>query len=302
MKPVLTYLDRWFARFGPAPLVAASLLMVAFIGVIRWISGPELAFSALFLVPIILSTWYAGRRIGILVSILSIMIWLAADMMMMSEFLNPAIPFINEMLRLLVFLFVVFLISDLKISLTEQSEIARRDPLTGIANRLAFIEFAEMELKKARRFRYPVSMLYIDIDHFKAVNDRFGHHTGDLLLKSVCRTITDNIRAIDLAGRLGGDEIALLMPNADAKGAGTVAHKLGRILRREMQLREWPATFSMGVATFQNMKIDIHGMINKADILMYMAKERGRDRIVQQIFSGDVEETVTRIVEIIPYQ
>lgn len=298
MKPILTYMDRWFAWFGPAPLVVASLLMVAFIGVIRWVSGPEMAFSAFFLVPIILSTWYAGRRIGILVSILSIMIWLAADLTLLAGFSNPAIPFINQLLRLLVFLFVVFLIYDLKISLAEQSEIARRDPLTGIANRLAFIEFAEMELKKARRFRYPVSMLYIDIDHFKAVNDRFGHHAGDLLLKIVCRIIVDNIRDIDLAGRLGGDELALLFPNADEKGAGTVANKLRDILAREMQLRGWPATFSMGAATFQDMKIDIHGMLSKADMLMYMAKKQGRDRIVQQIFSGDGGETVNSVVEI----
>lgn len=296
MKPVLTYLDRWFSRFGQAPLVAASLLMVAFIGGIRWISGPEVAFSAFFLVPIILSTWYAGRRIGVLLSILSIMIWLAADLMLPAGFSNPAIPFINELLRLLVFLFVVFLISDLKISLAEQSEIARRDPLTGIANRLAFIEFSEMELKKARRFRYPVSILYIDIDHFKAVNDRFGHHAGDLLLKTVCRTIVDNIRAIDLVGRLGGDELALLLPNVDAKGAGTVANKLRDILAREMQLHGWPATFSMGAATFQDMKVDIHGMINKADMLMYMAKKQGRDRIVQQVFSGDDATTVNNVL------
>jgi diguanylate cyclase (GGDEF)-like protein len=294
-------LDRWFFRFGPAPLVAASVLMVALVGVIRWMAGAEYAFSAFFLAPIILSTWYAGRQIGILMSFAGIMVWLAADLMSLSEFSHPAIPIINEILRLIVFLFVVLLISDLKTSLAEQTEIARRDPLTGIVNRSAFIESAEMELKKARRFSYPVSVLYIDVDHFKAVNDRFGHHTGDLLLKTVCRNITDNIRAIDLAGRLGGDELALLLPNADAKGAGTVAQKLGGILRREMQLRGWPATFSMGAATFQNIKIDIHGMINKADILMYMAKERGRDRIVQQIFSGDAEETVTGTVEIISY-
>jgi diguanylate cyclase (GGDEF)-like protein len=287
MKPVLTYLDRWFARFGPAPLVAASLLMVAFIGVIRWVSGPEVAFSAFFLVPIIISTWCAGRWIGILISVISIMIWLAADMMVLSEFSNPAIPFINEILRSVVFLFVVLLIADLKASLAEQAEIARRDPLTGIANRSAFIESAEMEVKKAKRFNHSVSILYIDIDHFKAVNDRFGHHSGDMLLKTVGRSITDNIRAIDLAGRLGGDEFALLLPNTDTKGLGTIAHKLVRILRREMQLRGWPATFSVGAATFREVEIDIHGMINKADILMYIAKERGRDRVVQQTFSGD---------------
>lgn len=266
-----------------ATVVAVSICAVFLIGWARHVTGPEYSFSLFFLFPITLCAWCAGRPAGFCVALLSAFTWLAADVEMLDRFSHPLVPFVNETCRLGIFLFATEVIVRFKNVLDQQRMLARIDPLTGMANRLAFFESAELELKRARRLDYPVSLLFMDVDNFKTVNDRDGHAAGDRILCIISETILKNIRAIDIAARFGGDEFAVLFSDTGDTQALGVAEKLRHILNKEITRHQWPVTFSIGVAT---CNIDnpgcIHEMINKADTLMYWAKQTGKNKTYQQ--------------------
>ena len=289
MTNPLKKLDGWLTNLSSITLMSVAAGVILLVGIIRCISGTEYALSVFFMFPIVFIAWYAGTIPGVFMAFFSTVVWLFADLYLRDEFSTPEVPFINETFRLIVFLFVVLLMGTLKNALDTQKKIARTDILTGMANRLAFFETADMEIRKARRFDDPVSIVYIDIDNFKRVNDTQGHAEGDRLLKKAAETIMHNIREIDLAARIGGDEIGLLLVKTDITGAVTLAEKLKDRLDAQMQQQNWPVTFSMGVATFPRIQASVGDMMNVADRLMYFAKKQGKNRIVQEIFVGRPE-------------
>ena len=268
-------------------LVIFSFILTIMIGVIRYLTGPELALSLFYLFPIALVTWNVGRRAGIIISVTSALSWLMADLMLLNSFSNIIIPFLNETFRLIVFLIITYIIFELKKALEKHKALARTDPLTLVANRRAFSELADMELNKARRYRHPFSVLYIDIDNFKEVNDRLGHNIGDRLLRSVAKTIKQNIRVIDIIARFGGDEFGILLSETGAEAASLVARKLKNKLLSIMQGNGWSVTFSMGVVTFEIFPDSVDEMIKVADFQMYSAKKKGKNRIQHKVITED---------------
>ena len=263
--------------------ISFGIFLVLVIGVIRYLTGPELALSLFFLFPIALVTWQVGRWAGILISIASTLSWLVADLLMLGSFSNAFIPYLNETFRLIVFLIIALTIFELRTALENQRELAGTDPLTSVANRRAFYDLANMELNKARRYQTPISVLYMDIDNFKQINDHFGHPTGDKLLGAVARTIKNNIRAIDIVARLGGDEFGILLAETGAESAALVARKLKKKLLELMQDNGWSVTLSVGAVTFEILPDSVDEMINTADSQMYNAKKNGKNRIQYKI-------------------
>ena len=207
---------------------------------------------------------------------------------MVNVFSKAIIPYLNESFRLFVFIFVTFIIHKLKTALENQKELAATDPLTSVANRRAFYDLANLELKKARRYQTPISFLYLDIDNFKKINDNFGHPMGDQLLRSVAKTIEKNIRAIDLIVRFGGDEFGILLAETGAESATHVVGKLKNKLLELVRGNGWPVTFSIGVATFISPPGSIDEMIDVADAQMYLGKQNGKNRAQHKII---VEES-----------
>ena len=283
MMKVKIYDNKYLNPF----LIILSFILSIMIGVIRFLTGPELALSLFFLFPIALVTWNVGRGAGIFISATSAISWLIADLMLLNSFSNIIIPFLNETFRLIVFLIITYIIFELKNALEKHKAFARTDPLTSVANRRAFFELANMELNKARRYRHPFSVVYIDIDNFKKVNDNLGHNVGDRLLRSVAKMIKQNIRVIDILARLGGDEFAILLSETGAEAASLVVRKLKNKLLSIMQGNGWPVTFSMGVVTFKVFPDTVDEMINVADSQMYAAKKKGKNRIHYKIVTDD---------------
>jgi len=268
-----------FKKYSKALLVVICFAVALTIGVFRYLTGPEWALSAFYLFPIILATWRAGMGAGILISFTSAISWLVADLMMVNVFSNPIIPFLNETFRLLVFMVVTFIIFKLRIALEKQKDLAGTDPLTSVANRRAFYDLANLELNKARRYHTPISFLYLDIDNFKNINDSFGHPVGDKLLQSVANTIRNNIRAIDLIVRFGGDEFGVLFAETTAESAAQVVDKLKNKLLDLVQDNGWPVTFSIGVAAYMNPPASIDEMIGAADAQLCIAKKNGKNQV-----------------------
>ena len=261
-------------------------LLISFI---KYLIGPEWALSAFYIFPIMLIAWNAGIVAGFLISLLSAMSWLLADLTMLNYFSYPIIPYLNETFRLVVFLVIIFIISKLKTTLENLQELAGTDPLTMVLNRRAFYDLAGLELNNARRYQTPTSFLYLDVDDFKKVNDHFGHHIGDRLLCAVAKTIKNSIRAIDVIVRFGGDEFGVLLAKTDTESASQVVEKIKENLLKLVQNNGWPVTFSIGVATFLNPPDKIDEMIETADAQMYFAKQKGKNRIRHKIIAEKIK-------------
>lgn len=266
-------------------LLAGCVVLSVFISLARYMIGPEVSLSLFYLVPVSIAAWFAGRTAGILMALLSALAWLAADISMIGLFSHPLIPIVNECLRLMIFLFVVQLMHGMKLMMDTHKKSARTDTLTGIPNRFSFMEYAELEINKSRRDKRPISLIFLDIDNFKTVNDTWGHREGDILLSAVAATLTQMIRMTDFASRLGGDEFAILLWRSESEDAYQVARKINEQLLKLVERKKWPVTFSIGLITYETVPESVHEMVEEADKLMYQAKKQGKNAIVRKVKS-----------------
>lgn len=158
---------------------------------------------------------------------------------------------------------------------------ATRDVLTGVFNRGHFMEMANMELDRARRFAEPLSIVVFDIDHLKAINNTYGQAAGDKVLLALTKSIQGFIRKIDFIGRIGGDEFALLLPRANKEPAMEVAQRL-RFIVSELVVNVGEAdvnfTVSVGVAALRPTTRDFSDLLRNADTALFKAKQEGRNR------------------------
>ena len=158
---------------------------------------------------------------------------------------------------------------------------ATRDSLTGVFSRGHFIEMANMEIDRARRFAEPLSIAMFDIDHFKAINDTYGHAAGDKVIIALTQSIAGYIRKIDFIGRIGGEEFAVLLPRANKDPALEVARRLRLIVSEQVvDIGEAEVSFtvSIGVAALRPTTRDLADLMRNADAALYKAKREGRNR------------------------
>src|SRR4051794_22123561 len=166
------------------------------------------------------------------------------------------------------------------------TDAARTDPLTGLLNRRGFEETFKLELERARRSGSSLSVVAGDLDGFKLVNDRLGHHAGDEALQALAADIVKWKRRIDVAARMGGEEFALLLPETDERGAFLVAERLRRAVQRTFSEQPLPITISFGIASWPDHADETELLLRAADQALYAAKDLGRDRSV--IYSAEV--------------
>ncbi|MDE2117333.1 MAG: diguanylate cyclase [Betaproteobacteria bacterium] len=160
---------------------------------------------------------------------------------------------------------------------------ARIDLLTGLNNRRHFFELAEQELARAKRYGAPLQVLMLDVDHFKLVNDTYGHHIGDLVLQKLSEVCVQTLRGIDILGRIGGEEFAILLPETRGEQALEVAERLRlSIAGAAVPLEQGGSvhlTVSIGVASVVAMDARIDDVLKRADMALYAAKNAGRNRV-----------------------
>jgi len=260
-----------------------SFALVVLIGLLDYVLGYELSSSIFYLIPVAIATWAGGKYTGILVSAVAAVAWFLADVLSGHPYSHPSFPYWNAGVRFGFFLVVTYLLSELRNTLAHEKETSRIDFRTGVANSRLFAEMARVELRRSARYKYPLTVAYIDLDNFKAVNDRFGHSEGDKLLRSVGQTLRNHIRATDLVARLGGDEFAILLPETTDGSAPPLLGKLQSHLLETMQEHQWPVTFSIGAVTFLTAPASVDEMVAKADALMYEAKNAGKSEVVHKV-------------------
>lgn len=272
---------------SPAQVIAFGLALLASVGTLDYLTGYELSFSVFYLLPIALATWYTPQWAGYFFSCLSAMVWLVADHTAGHNYSNDLIPFWNAGVRLSFFLVTSYLLGELKTRLRHEQTLARTDGLTGILNSRAFKDLSRHLFELAARHHHPAVLGYIDLDDFKAVNDRSGHSEGDRVLKTVTNVLTRCVRATDAVGRLGGDEFAILLPETGYAGARMVFGRIREELAQERADGSLPIGFSIGVAVFSSVPSTIDEALKIADRLMYRVKMAGKDNVIYEEQTGD---------------
>lgn len=171
---------------------------------------------------------------------------------------------------------------------------AYTDPLTGVYNRTALQGIFQREWKLARRQGIPLSMLVLDIDHFKQINDTYGHAGGDRVLVKVASCLREAVRSTDMIFRYGGEEFVILLSNTYSEGAELLAHRLRRAIHSINWLDIAPSlriTASIGVATRNQLEETPEQMFKRADEALYQAKRQGRNRVVMASNGGHFLKT-----------
>jgi diguanylate cyclase (GGDEF)-like protein/putative nucleotidyltransferase with HDIG domain len=183
--------------------------------------------------------------------------------------------------------FIVLLRDRVGRLIAQLTDAASTDPLTGLLNRRGFHRVIQIELERSRRSGRPSSLLLADCDHFKRLNDRFGHAAGDAALQRISTLLSDNKRRIDTAARIGGEEFALVLPDTDQHEAYVLAERLRVRFGEVFRTGETALTMSFGVASFPTHGSSDDALLRAADEALYAAKALGRDRTV--IHSAEVE-------------
>ncbi len=194
--------------------------------------------------------------------------------------------------------FAFFWRTTAKLSL-ELEHMASTDPLTRVYNRRVFLNWCSSEQSRSRRLHTPFSVLMLDFDHFKKVNDTFGHHVGDQVLCAAVERIQDSIRGIDVLCRWGGEEFSVLLPNASEEATLIVAERVRRNIRlvgsadprfADEAYADLELSASIGTATFEGDEDSFEMMLERADEALYEAKRGGRNRVVRSMRSRTTGE------------
>lgn len=259
--------------------VTGAAALVVILAAVDHLTGIEITLSLFYVVPVLIATWYGGLWAGVALSILSAVSWDIANRLAGEAYSHPLIPYWNDISRLTVLLVISVLLTKLKGALERERALSRADPLTGVVNARAFRENAHDELARARRHRRPLTIVFVDLDDFKQVNDRFGHAAGDAVLRAVAGTLARSVRDTDRVGRLGGDEFAVLLPETDCEAAAAAIAHLQERLRSEMEANGWAVTCSLGARSYSQAPQSAEELIGSADVLMYASKQKGKNRL-----------------------
>lgn len=174
-------------------------------------------------------------------------------------------------------------LSELEKANFELNKYATTDSLTGCFNRRQFFQLSDVEISKAKRRDCRLSIIMMDIDHFKQINDQYGHAAGDLALTSLTQACQSACRDSDILGRLGGEEFALCCPDADIEGATVLAERIRsqcEALRVEFDGQVFGMTVSIGVTRVTRRDVTVHEPLQRADAFLYKAKNSGRNCII----------------------
>jgi diguanylate cyclase (GGDEF)-like protein len=171
---------------------------------------------------------------------------------------------------------------DLKAAKEQAEALARSDELTGLNNRRAFFHDGEQLLKQAKRYQHPLCLIMLDIDHFKQTNDTYGHTAGDAVLESIADILKQNVREVDVLGRLGGEEFAIVLPKIILADANMMAERLRTEIEKNTISNakgDIHTTASFGLAKLTQETTSLEKLISKADDALYLAKKHGRNRV-----------------------
>ena len=293
------FITRYYRYRTTAHLVTFAIYFSA--AGVMVISGGIQSSSAIWLVFVPVAAFImAGLRAGLRWGAVSFLTVLVFFLLNSTELLNRAMGFeitttdrIIDLGGAIIAVSIAIWYSDLLKSRslvelektkTKLNYYANIDPLTNIFNRRRFLELCEMMIKRSLRSNGHASFLLFDIDHFKKINDQYGHFIGDQVLHGIAQTCMKNLRTDDILGRFGGEEFVILLPETKLKDAKFIAERLRHLVAEtpiETEVGVIHTTISIGVATARTAsRLTIDQLLSRADRAMYRAKQAGRNRVI----------------------
>jgi len=261
-------------------------MLVSAVAGLDYLTGTTVSVGLLYVLAVMAVTWIGCRRHAVLVAVLAAAEGLLAQITAGVD-MTLTLPAVwNALTQLVVLTLVAVLLDSLHRAVEHQRHLAAVDSLTGALNRRAFEIAAERERLRAARHGTALSLAYLDVDHFKAANDRLGYHAGDRVLAEVARAITATMRGTDLFARMGGDEFVVLLPETDAREAMAVVQRVRAAAASAARAAGYPVALSAGITTFRFPPESVDAMLAAADDLLYKAKAAGRDRVVGSVATG----------------
>ena len=284
-----TSFDRFDARLRELPdwaIFAIGMALVAAVAAFRITVAHDIPVADFLLIPVAGIGWLVRDRAYAYIAAAST----AAVTVVIAVAGQAAAPLVAALaaagVRFALYLIVLALLGGIRQMQVAREKEARTDYLTGALNARAFEEAAIAEIERGRRYGQALSLLYLDVDDFKSVNDTFGHREGDSVLAELSHVMRCAVRTNDLVARLGGDEFAVLMPEANRFSALAVARRVRDEVGRVTTPDGHAVRCSIGVASYAAPPVAVDELIHDADTLMYSAKEQGKDRIESAEFEG----------------
>ena len=278
--------QRLFALDFRQALTLCSVLFVI-IAVIDYVTPPELNLTFMYVFVILLACWNLGLTWSLVFTALaSGMQFLIVDQIK-GDYISLMYLYIDLGNRFFTFLLIVALTVPLRTVYGREKTTARIDWLTRIPNRRAFTELLVTEIARYERTRVPFSVAYVDLDDFKAINDRFGYERGDLLLRKIVETVKRSLRQTDAVARLGGDEFAILFPASSIDAALPVMQRV-RAELDALNQEGGSVTFSIGLGTFGRPGLSADEVTALCDSLMHRVKREGKKALVYDQFVGAI--------------
>jgi diguanylate cyclase (GGDEF)-like protein len=285
-RRVISSIHAFLSRLSMSLLALIIIGLIFAIGAADYFTGYDLSVSLFYLAPIAVAAWYINRSTALGVSIACAVMWLVSSALTLPVREFPfVVLFWNAGVRLGFFVVVTALLTALRQAIEHERALARTDYLTGVKNSRSFYEQADIELRRAQRHHRPLSIAYIDVDDFKELNDRFGHNEGDSALRTIGTALLRSLRATDVVGRMGGDEFAILLPDAGEKESVLAGKRLHEGLTAELRDNGWSLTLSMGVVSCMTAPLEISQLMKEVDSLMYEVKRSGKNRVKHKIMN-----------------
>jgi diguanylate cyclase (GGDEF)-like protein len=280
-------------NFSRLPLWTFQFTLASGTGLISFViyaSGDPTSPYTMFYLWIVLYAFYFFRVIPAAAQLIVVALAYGAVLYFKEAVAAPGTRWLITMATLAVSATLIALLRNRVDGLVARlTETARTDSLTGLLNRRGFDDSFDAELERARRSGQPLGVVLLDLDHFKSVNDSFGHDMGDDALERVGALVRGTKRRIDTAARFGGEEFALLLPYNDAQGSHVVSERVREQVREAFSEDVYHLTVSLGIANFPTDGNTCEDLLRAADRALYVAKRSGRDRSV--IYSDSLEET-----------
>lgn len=286
--PLLVRLIHMRGRKARTTAIAVGVALIATLAVLMIWLPPDLSLTALFLLPVVVVSWWAGGWAGVWAAVAASATRLLVDLTGVTEPSSPFVPYGNFAIGLAMYLVVARVLPGLRETAFRDREQAITDPLTNLGNRRLFGEVASIELNRTRRYRRPLVLAYLNVDAFEKFNERHGYAEGDALLVLIASMVRGCLRASDVVARIAADEFAVLLPETHAEGARVAVEKIHENLRGAAQDAGYAVTFSVAVVTFEEGGVALDAMLRQADALMQAVKREGGNAIRYEEYAHPV--------------
>lgn len=263
----------------------AALALLAAVGLVGYTSnkypgGKEVSLEFFYFIPVALVAWAVGRSWCMVMAAICASVWFSIDIAGGIRYDHGTVYSWNIATRFGIFLTMGLLISFLREKMEREDALSHSDALTGAVNRAFLFRLIQMEVVRLARYKRPFTVVYIDLNNFRAVNERLGSEVADQVLVRVVKCVQSHIRVTDTIARVEGDEFALLLPETSLEASQVVTAKISRVLDDAMHEQSWPVSFSMGALTCSRAPKSVDDILLKADALIHEIKQDGKKGIL----------------------